>query len=151
MKSILDTKYVNNKTINYRELIEHIYINNDEKRFILQTPTLENNKELYCFCLDLFCKGLITLYGNTQGSVEVNKLSMDDIQIVIDKLSYGGIMTVIQIEKSVDECSDIPEHEVLKESMALLHAYADNAPLCDFRFRLKVNTIIYVIKFEIRI
>ena len=49
---------------------------------------IKNVNDLFKFCyLDLFCKGIVFVYGGETKSVELNSLSLDQIQLIIDKLS----------------------------------------------------------------
>ena len=165
MQSILDTQHVQHKNVNYDELIEYIFFkNSNNKRLILQTPTLKNSKDIFCFCFDLFCKGLVYCYGYETKRVEIDQLSMEQIQYVIDKLGYTGIMTIIQIETDDDDTtSSLLEYdnnkderasssalEVVKQSVKGIYEPDENKSLCNYVFRLKVREYIYAIRFELQ-
>jgi hypothetical protein len=173
MKSILDSKKNIHKQVDYAQLLDFIYTKNNNKRCFLQTPQLNNTKELFCFCLDLFCKGILICYGNETKSVNLEELTLDQLKLVIDKLSMTGIMTIIEIQqlnKKVNEDDDDDEDddkdeddnkesttvvtnnakEILQNSLSNIYANDNNALLSSFKFDLQVRDFMYIIRFEIQ-
>jgi hypothetical protein len=157
MKSILDTNLIKHRNVNYQELVKYIFVENNGKKIILQNNDLRTNKDIFTFCFDLFCKGLLICHGYADNVVHIDNLTLDDIRIVIDKLSYSGIITIIQVETDLLENGDEDNyqdrqksaHYVISESIRLLNAANDNDQLDNFSFRLKVMNLIYVIRFKI--
>jgi hypothetical protein len=168
MKSILDSKKNIHKQVDYKQLLDFIYTENNNKRCFLQTPQLNNTKELFCFCLDLFCKGILICHGNETKSVNLEELTLDQMKLVIDKLSMTGIMTIIEIQqlnKEVNKDDDDDEDnnkestlvvtynakEILQNSLSNIYANDNNALLSSFKFDLQVRDFMYIIRFEIQI
>jgi hypothetical protein len=128
MKSILDSERVTNKQVDYEELIQTIFFKNksDRKRIIINASLLNSQKDLFYFALDLFCKGLVYVYGGDNKSIVLDALSMEDIQNVIDLLSYTGIMTIIRIISA-----DLPTIEPPKTSSEIYGMTDDPFMLSD--------------------
>jgi hypothetical protein len=159
MKSILDSKKNIHKQVDYAQLLDFIYTKNNNKRCFLQTPQLNNTKELFCFCLDLFCKGILICYGNETKSVNLEELTLDQLKLVIDKLSMTGIMTIIEIQQLNKKVNEDEESilvvtnnakEILQNSLSNIYANDNNALLSSFKFDLQVRDFMYIIRFEIQ-
>ena len=152
MKSILDLNTQEEKTVDFTELVEYIYHGNRaKKKILIKTSDLNNSKDIFCFCLDLFCKGIVMCHGDESRRVEVETLTMEQLQEVIDKLAYTGIMTIIQVVMSSEGDENTSDHRFLKDSVDNIYKVDDNAVLQDFNFKLKVKNMVYVIRFELTI
>jgi hypothetical protein len=170
MHSILDTSHVQRKNVNYNELIEYIYKKNKSKRIVIQTESINTTKDFFYFCLDLFCKGLLYLYGDEHNRVRIDTMTLPQIQEVIDKLGYTGIMTIIHVEQSSDFMNN-KEHHGYGDHFSLTHQNAvffsspsqfvqgslnniekkpDNQDLSSYKFHLVNKDLIYIIHFEIK-
>ena len=149
MLNILNTNLIENKTVEFNELIDFIFLkNNNNKKIILELDNLKNTKDLFSFCLDLFCKGMVILYGNEDRKVNINELSMEQIQIVVDNLSYAGIHTIIQIKDFIEN-SDYTMNEILNKSFNELIDNEKNNNLSDYKFTLKIDKMYYIIQFDV--
>jgi hypothetical protein len=166
MKGIFD--YENKQqhlNVNYNELLEQIYSNNDaKKRIFIEAKSLSSTKELFRFCLDLFFKGLVFCNGDSNRRVEIDNLSMEQIQDVIDKLSYTGIMTIIQVilkDSSIhehDDSSSLTQTEyvrkraytILQESVKRIDLYPENDELTNYNFKIKAGDNVFCIFFDIK-
>lgn len=86
-------------------LVEYIFVKNKNDAIIeLTLGGIEDNKDLFYFCLDLFCKGLVILFGDDRKSVIVNTINMDQFAIIKKKMHNAGIDVTLDI---VTECNDI--------------------------------------------
>lgn len=172
MQSLLDTSYTQNKNVNYNELVEYIYEKNQGKRIVIQAESVNTAKELFYFCLDLFCKGLLYLFGDEHNRVRIDTMSLSQIQKVIDKLGYTGIMTIIHIEQKsvfmnnkeqygyVDHLSLTSQDVVsitspspsqfVQNSLNNIEKKTDNQDLSSYKFHLVNKDLIYIIHFEIK-
>lgn len=170
MHSILNTSHAQRKNVNYNELIEYIYEKNKSKRIVIQAESINTAKELFYFCLDLFCKGLLYLYGDEQNRVRIDTMTLPQIQEVIDKLGYTGIMTIIHIVQSVDFMKNNDHHgygdhlsltqqnavsfsspsQFVQSSLNNIEKKPDNQDLSSYKFHLVNKDFIYIIHFEIK-
>jgi hypothetical protein len=124
---------------------------------------IENNKDLFYFCLDLFCKGLVLLFGK-DGKVDIESLILDDFIQVKRKMALAGIdvkLDIYEIPKDAEEepddiapalanaPPDVPEarNAVNLPEIENIH---DNMELKEFVFRLKMDRVIYNISFELK-
>ena len=150
MKSILDLTAHEEKQVDFTQLVEYIYHKNHaKKKILIKTNDLNNSKDIFCFCLDLFCKGIVMCHGDERRRVEVESLTMDQLQEVIDKLAYTGIMTIIQVVMNEEGNEQPNDHTFLKESVSNIYKVDNHANLQDFDFKLKVKNMVYVIRFEL--
>ena len=104
---------------------------------------IENNKDLFFFCLDLLCKGLVILYGKN-GRVDVENLTLDCFASIQKKMNLAGIRVKLLVE-SLDNEYD--------ESNAInlddINAQSDTDNLVEYVFKMKMDKIIYNIAFEL--
>ena len=170
MHSILDTPDIQRKNVNYTELIENIYENHRGKRLVIQAESINTTKNLFYFCLDLFCKGLLYCFGDEQNRVRIDTITLPQIQEVIDKLGYTGIMTVIHVEQGKDFMNNIEYHgygdqlaltqqnsvsftsppQFVQNSLNNIEKKPDNEDLSSYKFHLVIKELIYIIHFEIK-
>lgn len=170
MRSILDTPEIVKKNVNYTELIEYIYENHKCNRLVIQTESISTTKKLFYFCLDLFCKGLLYCFGDENDRVRIDTITLPQLQKVIDKLGYTGIMTVIHFEQGKDFMDNIAYHgygdhlsltqqnsvsftfpsQFVQNSLNNIEKKPDNDELSSYKFHLVINDIIYIIHFEIK-
>jgi len=152
MKSILDHGISERKTVDFEELVNYIFFKNaSKKKILIETSDLRTSKDIFCFCLDLFCKGLILCNGDENKRVEVESLQIEDIQNVIDKLSYTGIMTIVQISTLKEMDNAGTPHDLLVKSVNDINSFPDNGTLSEYDFKLRVNEVVYIIRFELKI
>jgi hypothetical protein len=140
------------KQVDYNEFIHFIFLGNTEAKRIFMT--FEENKigsvkDLFKCCLDIFCKGLVKVYGGTDQVVELNSLSMDQIQCIIDKLFCTGIVTMIRIlsnEGNINEGGRLLQKtlndlENMEENLEL-HEYFVIIQLHQFMIEIRFNIIL---------
>lgn len=60
---------------------------------------IEDNKDLFYFCHDLFCKGLVMLFGN-ESKVIINDLTTEQFQAVKQKMANAGINITLDVVTS---------------------------------------------------
>lgn len=96
------------------QLADFLFIKNSKDAIIdLELGGIEDNKDLFYFCLDLFCKGLILLFGK-DNSLIIEDISQDQFMIIKQKLSNAGIgvsLDILELEqiKQEKELKDIIE------------------------------------------
>lgn len=129
---------------------------------------IENNKDLFFFCLDLFCKGLVLLFG-TNGKVEVESLDTEKFAIIKHKIGLAGINIILDIVKiptlednntttlslisdtDTDTKSCPPDLVETRNAINMneLDLEYDHKPLNEYIFKLKMDNLIYNINFEL--
>lgn len=106
---------------------------------------LENNKDIFYFCLDLFCKGLVILFSKDGKSVEVEQLCMDDFELVKKKMSCAGIQVSLNVLPTPHETINNEQITNLHE----IHMDMDDRPLEDYKFVLNTSPYQYSITFSL--
>lgn len=115
---------------------------------------VENNKDFFYFCLDLFCKGLVILFGEN-GKVNVESLTQEQFAIIKQKMSLAGID--VKLDVFIEQQTTIslldeapPDVDPIKTSINFneIDMDDDNKPLSDYVFRLKMDNLLYNIHFE---
>jgi hypothetical protein len=82
------------------EMIPIIFLNKSNKGINMCLNGIEDSYDMFCFCLDLFTKGLILLYAskNTR-KVDLDKLTFEQLKYAIDQLRKANININITTEK----------------------------------------------------
>jgi len=126
--------------------------------------SVKTNKELFSFCFQLFCNGLVLLYGDGQ-KVLLNARSMEQLDTIRAKLKCVHIHVKIttydldtaylldMVEKpptsSHNQQSRPNEGAVLAKSMAAIRTQAENDALEDYALTLMMHGNVMQIHFEI--
>lgn len=89
---------ISNVEMSINDITKVIFKDNvNDQRIFLDIANPDNNVQtpydLFLFCVDLLCKGLVLLYGdNTNNKVEIEKLSMEQVYFVQKKLKNAGFI-----------------------------------------------------------
>ena len=102
---------------------------------------VEHNKDLFCFMVDLLCKGLVYMFGD-ENKVELESLTLDDFGKIKDKMRCAGIDVFLDVQANVfGDMPGINTHE--------LENISDNAPLSDYKFKVTSLSHVYQISFNL--
>lgn len=124
--------------------------------------SVKTNKELFSFCFQLFCNGLVLLYGDGQ-KVLLNALSMEQLDTIRKKLKCAHIHVKIAtydldtaylldiVEKPTSSQNQPRPNEgsVLAKSMAAIRTQGENDALEDYALTLMMYGNVMQIHFEI--
>lgn len=115
-----------------------------DSEIFLQLFEVEDMQDLFFFCLDLFCKGLVLLYGD-KNRVCLEELSMDQFLEVRRKLRLAGIDVFLDVE---------PQEPVEGEAsppatMIRVVEKTDNITLDDYKFHMHTPQMKYIIHFSL--
>lgn len=139
--------------IGYDELLKQIYVLNvDKKRLYIRPGHIKTTKDLYKFCLDLFCKGIFLCCkkDDQARSVRVEDLCMEDIQIVINKLACTGIITAVRLmfkDPGVEDPKSAEDY--VNESYNRIETYPEDQDLSLYMFSIKVKDSVVCITFDV--
>lgn len=144
--------------IDVSELAKYIFVKNEKQSEIMINITcLKTQKELFFLLFDLFCKGLILMYGK-DNRMTLNTLGMDQFEEVKQKLRCAHIqLSLVLYDKDTAELLDlIPnnmtdnhERTIITQSLAKIRAEKENLDLKEYVFHLYMNDILYCINFDI--
>jgi hypothetical protein len=129
-------------------LVEFIFIRNVNDAVIemsFDSDEISTSKDLFYFCLDLFCKGLVVLYGNGSNAVELEKLSIENFQFMHKKLLNAGIEVILNvIPKEPTE-----EEQIARINLTELNSQPDNLNLEQYKLCIDSVPISYEIRFKL--
>lgn len=83
------------------DLAEFLFKKNKNNALVqLELNGIDDTRDLFCFCIDLLCKGLVLLYGNEKSSVDVDDISFEQFSIIVNKLKNAGIILDLRVENN---------------------------------------------------
>ena len=89
------------------KLVEFVFVENrGNNRMLIESSDFKDNRDLFFFCIELTMKGLSYLYGNENGKVDIDDLSMEQIESVKSKLANAAIELLLDIEEIEDSVND---------------------------------------------
>lgn len=161
-----------NVELHIDDLAEFVFVKNVNDAIIsLTLDGLENNKDLFYFCLDLFCKGLVRLFGNNN-TVSVEDITHDQFTGIQKKLKNAGILVELSIREIHTSEADAPSHDTSYDTshdishdtdandqtsptripvtnIPNIHELPDDLPLKEYCFILQNTTHSYKVTFEL--
>ena len=102
---------------------------------------VENNKDLFCFFVDLMCKGLVILFGK-DNRIELEQLTIDDFNTAKKKMGLAGIEVILNITPNAE---NLPVSLNIRE----IEIFPDNAPIDTYFFKVVGLTMVYEIRFKL--
>ena len=127
------------------KLVEFVFVENrGNNRMIIESTDFKDNRDLYFFCIELTMKGLSYLYGGGNGKVDIDDLSMEQIENVKSKLGNAAIellLDIDEIEKGVNDTEiiyDIPYNDLEKK-----------VKLEEYSLKIIKKNIRYTLRFKI--
>jgi hypothetical protein len=123
---------------NLEDLANLVFLLNHENKFIdLTLPNLENTKELFFFCVNLFCRGLSLLMGDDGTRVSISHVTFEVMNKASDRIKYVGIQPILTHLNNDD--ARVP---VTGTNLLDLYGLADDLPVHEFTiyFRRTDNT-----------
>lgn len=134
------------------ELAEFIFVQNVNDAVVemsFEDNAITNSKDLFYFCLDLFCKGLVRLFGHNGNRVEIHSLSMENFELVRNKMRNAGIDVDLKIVSHEE-----PFESVLHTSKSVINLPElidanDSLSLDAYEFKVITDTIVYAIRFRL--
>jgi len=139
---------IEEKTLEYNNVIKYIFTQNHEnKRILLNLDKAKTDNELFICCLDIFCKGLVYMH-EYDSRVILNDLTTSHIQDTIDRLSMTGIMTIIEILQN-NNTDSTPTKTIIQNNINVLSESSDNVDISKLHFDMIIGELIYRIRFQI--
>jgi hypothetical protein len=138
-----------NHNIEIDQLATYIFLQNTSNNLIyLDIQGIENRKDAFCMCLDIFLKGFVLLYG-TDGRLEVDTITHDAFRIICDRMRLAGISPKLNMSPLDDEDNNMqPAADILRKSVYMLYTKPDNLPMQDYHFTLKIGENVCTVSFE---
>jgi hypothetical protein len=141
--------------IDINELAKYIFVTNQTERneIFLDVKSLKTNKELFFFFFELFCKGLVLLFG--EGSkLCLDTLTMEQLDNVRGLMRFAHIKLNVVVydedtAKMIDEIEVADERKIVNDSMEKLRASKSDLPISEYVFNLFINKVLYIISFDV--
>jgi hypothetical protein len=131
-----------------QDLAEFMFLRNVNNVSIeLSLGGIESNKDLFYFLLDLFCKGLVLMFGNGN-SVDIDTLNEQNFMQIREKLLCAGLEVTLNMYPSDiegDEFEATPASINLQE----IETAEENKPLNEYEFKVTNKYMIYVVSFNL--
>lgn len=144
--------------IDVSELANYIFVKNTKNcPILININSLKTQKELFFLLFDLFCKGLILMYGENN-KMTLNTLQMEQFDEMKKKLKCANIqLNLVLYDKDTAELLDlIPsnmtenyEKTIITQSLAKIRGEKENLDLKEYIFNLYMNDMMYCINFDI--
>lgn len=141
--------------IDVDELATFIFKKNTEnKELYLNIRSLKTTKELFFFLFDIFCKGIILLFGENN-KMKLNSLEPYQFELIKENMKYAHILlTMTTYDESTAKLLDlIPENvkekNVIQDSINDITKMEENEPLTEYVFKLFMNETLFCINFDI--
>lgn len=151
------TNNVSSMNIDVNDLANYIFKINDEKELFLNVKSLKTKKELFFFLFDIFCKGIILMYGSNN-KMKLNNLELHQFEEIKNKLKFAHIkLNMIMYDKPTAQAIDllpeddngIQEKNIIQASLGRIMKMGDDEDLNNYVFNLYMNQTLFCISFDI--
>lgn len=116
--------------------------NVNDLSLMLSLHGLENHKDLFYFCVDLFCKGLVMMYGNGN-SVEIATITQEQFEFLRKKMRNAGIDVKLEVHPDTSNDSNIASL-----NFAAIESLPDDLDVSDYSFELRTSNLVYNVNFH---
>lgn len=133
-------------SMSMREMIEFVFLNNAEKKPVqlnLHGTRIQNANDLFYFCVDVFSKGLICLYG-TEGSFEIDTLTTPQLNNALERLRCLGILVQVTSVRLQ------PDNPNAWKPVDVVMRFAGHS-LSDYKLRIISQGICHLLTFDIKV
>tara|TARA_B110000305_G_C19045957_1_gene450448 strand:+ start:109 stop:549 length:441 start_codon:yes stop_codon:yes gene_type:complete len=80
------------------ELVKFVFSDNKHNnRMVIESSDFKDTRDLYFFCIELTMKGMAYLYGDENEKVDIEKLSLEQLDNIKTKLSNAAIELIVDI------------------------------------------------------
>lgn len=146
------------KNIDIHELAAFIFLKNtEENQLYLHITSLKTKKQLFFLLFDLFCKGLILLYGSGNRLL-LNKLDMSQFDELKRKLKCAHVNLILTLYDAKTaqlldllppDVKDHQESSIIRSSLNKILEMDDDEDLVNYQFHLYMNDTLFCINFDI--
>jgi hypothetical protein len=135
--------------MNVNELARFLFVNNEaNRRVIVNLADLECTKDLFCFCFDMMCKGLVILFG-TDNRVSLNQITLDQFEVVRKKMQCVGIDTFLKVFPVEPPPTPLDFYTQNMLNMHQVMAGPVRPNLEDYTFKIQTMDMMYNITFKV--
>jgi hypothetical protein len=136
-------------------LATYIFKTNVDSQMFLQFSSIKTNRDLFYLCFDLFCKGIVLLFGK-DNKFRLNDINDDHLDKIRRKLLFANIDTKI-VQYPIDTAILIDIHDpsrspkkVLSDSINKIGALETDLEIDEYEFSLLIDSVYIIISFGIK-
>ncbi len=137
-------------TLEVEQLAQYIFVDNVyNKQIGLDIHGLGHSKDLFCFCLDLFCKGIVLIASNGTRRADVDSLTPEQFETISKKMLLAGIkcnLQMIPLDKPLtpEDSQTLLHHSILK-----IQTMPENLLIKEYSFTIKLQNMLCTVRFDI--
>ena len=129
--------------VSINDLTGFLFLRNKDNATVeLSLEGIENNKDMFMFCIDLFCKGIVLLYGEGSNYIELDKLTMENFDVIRKKMNNAGIEVLLEIDQD-------QKHSTSSINFDHIMQQPDNWDIERYYLELRTPEITYNIRFKL--
>ena len=133
------------------DFAKFVFLHNESNKHIsLSLSGIDTTKDLFCFCLDMLCKGIVLLFGGEDKRVAVQDLSFENFESVCDKMKCLGIKCTLQTfetEETIESSLDLWVQNIL--NIQRIQNSEDNKNLTEYHFDILTTNTLYRVTFDV--
>jgi hypothetical protein len=136
-----------NVDMHINDLAQFIFVENiNDVQVAMSLNGIDDTKDLFYFCLDLFCKGLVMMFGS-DNRVNVHELSYNDFENIQKKMKNAGIVVKLQVHEDIP-IEDTPQQHA-SINIDYINSLRNDLPLSEYTFIMRTNHTVFIVSFEI--
>ena len=129
--------------VSINDLAHFLFIGNTNDAIVeMSMPGIESTKDMFYFCLDLFCKGLVLLYGRGENHINIGDITADEFTVIQRKLHNAGINAKLCVVENINE-------ETPCVDMTSIGMMPDNLDIGNYIFTVRTVTHVYTLTFAL--
>jgi hypothetical protein len=130
------------------ELVKFVFSDNKHNnRMVIESSDFKNTRDLYFFCIELTMKGMAFLYGDKNEKVDIELLSIEQLDNVKTKLSNAAIELNVDIKPVLTNIENDIKTEIIYNIPQ--NDFEINYKLEDYSLKLIKKNMLYIITFKI--
>ena len=136
------------------QLVKFVFSDNrHNNRMVIESSDFKNTRDLYFFCIELTMKGMSFLYGDENQKVDIEYLSLDQLENIKTKLANAAIELNVDITP-VETNLDNNQTSETEESTQIIYGIpcddlSRNSKLEEYSLKLIKKNNLYIIRFKI--
>jgi hypothetical protein len=136
-------------------LAKYIFKTNVDSQMFLQFDSIKTNRDLFYLCFDLFCKGIVLLFGK-DNKFRLNDMNDNHFDKIRRKLLFANIDTkIVQYPIDTAILIDILDpsrspKQVLSDSINKIGSLETNLEIEEYEFSLLIDSVYIIISFGIK-
>ena len=86
------------------DLANFIFVQNVNNAIVhVELDGLKDSYDLFCFCIDLLCKGIVILFSGDNHKINIDSVTLDQFGIIKQKLACLGIQANLDVTPNTND------------------------------------------------